>query len=254
MDKKRKNYSSFSKRHFRRIIANNTEIDIAGCSKPILDSYNVNTFSKDTVYVDAHNESAAEDTCNVHNNNNTMHTEITTSEDYDKYQDHNIQKNNDNCYDSIILDRIVTENYKSIIKEVDQTYDNNDDEKKLKNAIATWVVSYNIPHNACNALLKTLRQYTSYNMPMDTRTLLQTPRQTNIVKVCGGEYFHFGLHNIIKQMVLKDNDKCFKLLINIDGLPLAKSSQASLWPILCSNTVNMTVYLVGAYFGYKKTY
>jgi len=87
---------------------------------------------------------------------------------------------------------------------------------------------------------------------MDTRTLLQTPRQTNIVKVCGGEYFHFGSHNIIKQMVLKDNDKCFKLLINIDGLPLAKSSQASLWPILCSNTVNMTVYLVGAYFGYKK--
>jgi len=75
-----------------------------------------------------------------------MHTEITTSEDYDKYQDHNIQKNNDNCYDSIILDRIVTENYKSIIKEVDQTYDNNDDEKKLKNAIATWVVSYNIPY------------------------------------------------------------------------------------------------------------
>jgi len=121
-----------SKRHSRRIIANNTEIDIAGCSKPILDSYNVNTFSKNIVYVDAHNGSAAEDICNVHNNNNTMHTEITTSEDYDKYQNHNLQKNNDNCYDSIILDRIVTENYKSIIKEVDQTYDNNDDEKKLK--------------------------------------------------------------------------------------------------------------------------
>jgi len=42
------------------------------------------------------------------------------------------------------------------------------------------------------------------------------------------------------------------LLINIDGLPLAKSSHASLWPILCSNTINNTVYLVGAYFGHKK--
>jgi hypothetical protein len=35
-------------------------------------------------------------------------------------------------------------------------------------------------------------------------------------------------------------------------LPLAKSSQASLWTILCSNTVNKTVYIAGVYFGYKK--
>lgn len=53
-------------------------------------------------------------------------------------------------------------------------------------------------------------------------------------------------------MLLKDNNTYVNLLINIDGLPLAKSSQASLWTILCSNTVNKTVYLVGAYFGYKK--
>lgn len=53
-------------------------------------------------------------------------------------------------------------------------------------------------------------------------------------------------------MLLKNNDKDINLLINIDGLPLAKSSQASLWTILCSNTVNPLVYLVGAFFGYSK--
>jgi hypothetical protein len=107
-----------------------------------------------------------------------MHIDTTTSGDHDKCQDHNIQRNDsDNCYDPIIIDRIITENHKSIIKEVNKTYDNNDDEKKLRNAVAAWVVSHNIPHNACNALLKILCQYTSYNMPVDTRTLLQTPNK-----------------------------------------------------------------------------
>lgn len=180
--------------------------------------------------------------------NNTVHIDTTTSGDHDKFYDHNIEKNN--CDDPVIINSIITENHKPIIKEVDKNYDNN--EKKLKNDIAAWVISYNIPHNASNALLKILNQHTSYNIPLDTRTLLQTPRQTNILKVCEGEYFHFGLHDIIKKMLLKNNDKCFNLIINIDGLPLAKSSQASVWTILCSNTINKTVYLVSAYFGYKK--
>lgn len=42
------------------------------------------------------------------------------------------------------------------------------------------------------------------------------------------------------------------LLINIDGLPLSQSSNASLWPILCSDIVTDKVYLVGAYFGSSK--
>jgi len=91
-----------------------------------------------------------------------------------------------------------------------------------------------------------------HNLPADARTLLKTPRETHISKICEGEYLHFGLDDIIQKMLSKDSNAYVNLLINIDGLPLAKSSQASLWTILCSNTVNKTVYLVGAYFGYKK--
>lgn len=53
-------------------------------------------------------------------------------------------------------------------------------------------------------------------------------------------------------MLLKFHEKYINLLININGLPLAKSSNATLWPILCSNTINNEVYIVGAYFGYNK--
>lgn len=53
-------------------------------------------------------------------------------------------------------------------------------------------------------------------------------------------------------MLLKYNENAIDLLINIDGLPLGKSSNTSLWLILCSNTKDNAVYLIGAYFGREK--
>lgn len=67
-----------------------------------------------------------------------------------------------------------------------------------------------------------------------------------------GEYFYLGLYKVIEKMLIRNNENYIKLLININSLPLAKSSHASLWPILCSNTLNKNVYLVGAYFGHTK--
>ncbi|XP_032686443.1 uncharacterized protein LOC116851274 [Odontomachus brunneus] len=245
-----------SKRQSRRIIANNTEIDIAGCSQSILDVYTIN-ISEPTFDLNIHDETAKDFNISNTLNNNTLLIDCTISEDNNKYQHCDVQVNCDNQVNSDNHNSTIfsmtnqNQNRRPITKEIEKTCDNNDD-NKFRNDIATWSVSYNIPHSACNALLKILRQYTSYNLPMDTRTLLQTPKQTNIVQLCGGEYFHFGIHDIITKMLLKNNDKYFNLIIHIDGLPLAKSSQASFWTILCSNTVNKTVYLVGAYFGYEK--
>jgi len=85
------------------------------------------------------------------------------------------------------------------------------------------------------------------------RTVLQTIRQTDVIKVCKREYFHWSLGNIIEKMLLKCNPiKSIDLLINIDRLPLGKLSNASIWPILYSNTIDNAMYLVGAYFGHKK--
>jgi len=46
-------------------------------------------------------------------------------------------------------------------------------EKEFKNAIATWAISYNIPHNACNSLLTILQKYTPYKWPSQMRTVLR---------------------------------------------------------------------------------
>jgi len=115
-----------------------------------------------------------------------------------------------------------------------------------------WSVKYNICHNACNALLKILQEHTLCNFFKDARSLLKTPRQTEILKICGGKFFCWSLSDIIANMLLKYDTKHIDLLFNIDGLPLSKSSNASLWPILCSNTMHNDVYIVGTYFGDKK--
>lgn len=232
-----------SKRHGRRIIANNTAIDIAGSSKLVLDESIVNTSSEVSIDIDLHDDTLVDVTkdiakVDIWNDTNKIYIIPTPSIHDDRSQNSSIQANSDE--------------YNSIIKEVNNIDDNdneNDNENKLRNALATWAISHNITHNACNSLLKIFRLYTSYNIPTDVRTLLQTPRKTDILKVCGGDYFHSGLYDIIKKMLLKNDDKYTNLIINIDGLLLAKSSQASLWTILCSNTVNKSIYLVGAYFG-----
>jgi len=69
-----------------------------------------------------------------------------------------------------------------------------------------------------------------------------------------GQYCHFRLRKAIAQMAhsFSGASHNIELLINIDGLPLSKSSKACLWPILCSNTETNKVYLIRAYFGETK--
>lgn len=225
-----------SKRHIRRIVANQTAIDIAGSSRETLEWHTINTSSKQTNVELCKIPDEEVSSCNTNSiNDDTINIHVK-----DTISDLNNDNDND---DNNISD-------KSVIN--DEVHRSNNDEE-LNEALATWAVGHNISRTACNALLKILKQHTLHNLPADARTLLKTPKETHhISKMCEGEYLYFGLDNIIQKMLLKDNNAYVNLLINIDGLPLAKSSQASLWTILCSNTVNKTVYLVGAYFGYKK--
>lgn len=227
MENARKRNIFVSKRHATRIILDQTNIDIAGCSEQ---SY---TFKDSS-----------------HKKNIDELNASSTSESSDIVDNAIMPLTNENHH-QCLHDIIETGN--DIDFENATTVNNtNDNDKQFRNDITAWVMSYNIPHVACNALLKILQQHVPNIFPKDARTLLQTPRQTKVLKLCGGEYFHLGLHNVIKEMLLKSNDEYINLLINIDGLPLTKSSRASLWPILCSNTKNNAVYIVGAYFGDKK--
>jgi len=117
-------------------------------------------------------------------------------------------------------------------------------------------VSYNIPHSAVAGLLTLLRKRCHPTLPIDPRTLLETPRHYDIKSVGGGEYCHVGLVNELCKIVVADKSVLKQLYrqINIDSIPLFKSTNTSLWPILCSvfNSVNKEPFVLGIFCGKEK--
>lgn len=70
-----------------------------------------------------------------------------------------------------------------------------------------------------------------------------------------GQHYHFGLQNSIKSLLNFFSEinqfNTIKLLFNIDGLPLSKSSSSQFYPTLCALFENIQkVDVVGIYPGY----
>lgn len=130
----------------------------------------------------------------------------------------------------------------------------NKNEMDFKQQLAQWALSENITHSAFGNLLKILKPHFSY-LPLDPRTLLKTPRRTESKIISTGEYYHFGLERVVTNLLQKKQkhvDKC-EICINIDGLPLSKSSGSQFYPVLVSLfPVENLIGLVGIYHGYKK--
>jgi hypothetical protein len=108
------------------------------------------------------------------------------------------------------------------------------------------------------SLLAGIKQYTckdcNFGIPLDPRSLLHTPRSTNVNNCANGQYYHFGLLEGIRSIIssCKNNINHIKISVNIGGLPLSKSSQQQFWPILGSITGSKQVFIIGIYYGRQK--
>jgi len=89
-----------------------------------------------------------------------------------------------------------------------------------------------------DGLLNVLRKVPVLSqLPKDSRTILQT-RTINETEswttVNTDQYYHFGLSNAIQnhfKINSTGNIYIIKIVIGIDGLPIAKISSSQLWPI-----------------------
>lgn len=134
------------------------------------------------------------------------------------------------------------------------------------NKLRDWAVSYSVPHSSLRALLDILRSFSSEEsnnlsqLPHDPRTFLYTPKCTIMRNVTPGHYCHVGIEQGLENHYKKFNMKptardCIEIGINIDGLPLSKSSASQVYPILGINnkcSLNSPVFLIGIYHGYEK--
>ena len=113
-------------------------------------------------------------------------------------------------------------------------------------------------HNKADALLDLLcRHFPEENLPKSCRTVLQTPRKVVLIEMPPGKYFHFGLFKgllgILKTFLV---DAWFDIFIHFDELPLVKSTNKQMWPILCRVKTDRGefshVFCVGSWIGCGK--
>ena len=132
----------------------------------------------------------------------------------------------------------------------------NDGVSSISEELASWATKNNCRRDAMNELLKILRRHGHDSLPKDARTLLQTPRQVLAVNKCGGQYIYLGIAKGIMNALSNNPSFCaestnIELVVNIDGLPLFKSSCIEMWPIQCSFN-SLGVFVVALFCGKSK--
>lgn len=131
-------------------------------------------------------------------------------------------------------------------------------ETDLRGFLVHWSIKNKVPQSLINELLVGLRKFGHPELPCDARTLCQTPKKIELMLLGDGTYSHYGLEKALKEQLrfLEGQEIPANLLIdiNIDGLPLSKSSGSSVWPIL-GRIVGMQYaepFLVAAFHGKGK--
>ena len=128
-----------------------------------------------------------------------------------------------------------------------------DDDVDFSTTLGCWAVQHHISHAALKDLMSILSKSSQLKqLPKDPRTLLHTPRGTlkNIKNIQGGEFYYFGIENVLltladryaQSLLCKDTlfsaVKEIGLVINVDGLPIHKSTSKQFWPILIQARFN----------------
>lgn len=114
-----------------------------------------------------------------------------------------------------------------------------------------WALKHSVSHAALSELLSYLRDIVP-NLPKDARTLLGTARESVPLITMGcGDFIYFGFDKAFH--LLRDAEtNSFQLCLNIDGLPLFKSTNVSFWPILGRFMHTSTLFIVGCFCGTSK--
>lgn len=131
-----------------------------------------------------------------------------------------------------------------------------EEELRLSDDLSAWFTQSRCSREQMNSLLSILNRHDMKDLPLDCRTLLKTPRTVATEEKCGGTYCYIGIAKGIKKCV-EDNRYLFNqdilyLKVNIDGLPLSKSSKSQLWPILGSLNDTEKVFEIAVYHGTSK--
>ncbi|CAG9763612.1 unnamed protein product [Ceutorhynchus assimilis] len=161
-----------------------------------------------------------------------------------------IESENDSSEDPIILESDESTNEPACMSSQNESTD-------MPQQLQQWALSNKVNNMALSNLLKILKPHFP-NLPLDARTLLKTPRNTLTRLMDPGEFYYFGIEKQFIKLLQRHYKTISKqiisceILVNVDGLPISKSSGSQLYPILISLHDSDLVTVVGLYHGYEK--
>lgn len=106
---------------------------------------------------------------------------------------------------------------------------------EFKAGLVAWAIQCKIKHDHLRKLLKLCSETLPFELPLDPRTLLETPRILDIFEnPDGSKFFYYGLERSLKNALhrITSLPTELSLIFNVDGLKIFKSSNIELWPIL----------------------
>jgi len=139
--------------------------------------------------------------------------------------------------------------------------DSNGESADIVQQLRTWAAAASIKQDALSELLCILQPRIP-ELPKDARTLMCTPTTLNLVphtkEVSGGLYYHFGIsdgvvHELQSAGFAGPVDTLL-FQLNIDAVPLFKSSNGQFWPIL-GKLVTPSLgqpFVIGIFYGESK--
>lgn len=158
-----------------------------------------------------------------------------------------------NRFDEVLIHENIPDAVLSSHSESHDSHESVTGNNNIRAKLSSWVIKHNISYEATNELLEILRS-SHLEVPRDARTLRRTPKDAQKYVMGEGTYVHYGLKEALTDFFIGNNYNSEEVLIdvNIDGLPLCKSSNRQLWPILFNVVDTTEVHLIGVYEGYSK--
>ena len=183
-------------------------------------------------------------------------TDNTATDDNDgNVDDNSANDNNFDVFDSFNID---SESDSSGSDNDDRSGFGTDRAKDLHTELLLFFILFRISHNAMKYLLDLLNRF-NLEVPKSIYLLKSKISATNFTvnKFANGSFVYFSILDNLKYLVennlmdnLNTND--LKVSINIDGMPLYRSSHVSVWPILLKVHGVFRPLIIGIYVGLHK--
>ena len=135
------------------------------------------------------------------------------------------------------------DNHQTVSSETDEEQDT---QLTFVNMLVAWIAEFQIKHNTVDKLLKILICHGHPTLPKTTRTLLKSTRLVATEEKAGMEYVNLGFQSKLMTNFHKypfekrQNVDHLSISLNIDGIPLFKSSNKALCSINMSHQAHLS--------------